>query len=149
MARDRGEFDVQKQILLYPAVYNDHSARSPYRSVVENGTDYLLTSKRVCDFMDLYESSPADRKNPYFAPILAKDFHRLPDTLVITAEYDPLRDEGEDFARRLAEAGDSYVELHRMKDALHGFFRLPERYPHVKRTYRAIRHFLHREVRER
>lgn len=140
-ARDSGEFLPPRQILLYPATYNDHTPASPFPSVVENGTDYLLTSKRVCDYMELYESSEADRLNPYFAPLLAKDLSHQPKTLIITAEYDPLRDEGEAYGYALKEAGVD-VEAHRIPDALHGFFSLPPTFEHVKKAYQIINHFL-------
>jgi len=110
--------------------------------VHENGTGYLLTSKRICDYMDLYLSREADRYNPYFAPLLEADFSNQPDTLIITAEYDPLRDEGEAYAQRLCAAG-NYVRQHRIPDALHGFFSLPPRFAQVKKTYELINAFLH------
>jgi acetyl esterase/lipase len=141
MARDRGEFMPSRQILLYPAVNNDFSERSQFSSIRENGTDYILTRKRLCDYMDLYQSSPADRMNPYFAPYLAKDLSGQPDTLVITAEYDPLRDEGEAYARRLLEAG-NHVEMHRIKDALHGFFSLSVKFEPVEICYGYMNEFL-------
>ena len=141
MARDRGEFLPSKQILIYPATSNDHSTHSTYLSVIENGTDYLLTSKRVRDYLDLYRSSMDDLKDPYFAPILAEDLRNQPDTLMITAEFCPLRDEGEHYAKRLQESG-NYVELHRVKDALHGFFTLPPRFSHVSEVYSVINRFL-------
>ena len=141
MARDRGEFRVPRQILIYPATYWDHSQSSPFPSVHENGTDYLLTSKRICDYMDLYRRSDEDLHNPYFAPLEARDFSRQPDTLIITAEYDPLRDEGEEYGRRLQAAGNR-VQIHRMPDALHGFFSLGPRYVHVKRAHALINQFL-------
>lgn len=141
MARDRGEFNVERQILLYPAVYNDHSEKSPFDSVRDNGTDFLLTSKRVCDYMDMYINDFRDRKNPYFAPLLAEDFTNQPKTLIITAEYDPLRDEGEAYGEKLREAGND-VEIHRLTDALHGFISLPPHFVHVKRSYEYINEFL-------
>ena len=49
----------------------------------------------MCEYMDLYRSCDEDAKNPYFAPLQHHDFSNLPDTLLITMEYDPLRDEGE------------------------------------------------------
>ena len=49
MARDRGEFMPKRQILIYPATYNDHSDSSPFVSIRENGTGYLLTSKRISE----------------------------------------------------------------------------------------------------
>lgn len=141
MARDRGEFRPRRQILIYPALGSDHSADSPYPSVRENGTGYLLTSKQVRDYLALYRASDADLTNPYFAPLNAASFADQPDTLLITAEYCPLRDEGEAYGQKLREAGGS-VELHRMPDALHGYFSLPARFPQVKRTYALIDRFL-------
>ncbi len=68
MARDRGEFQPRRQILIYPATASDHSAASPFASIRENGTGYLLTAKRVQDYMDLYIRTDSDRRDPYFAP---------------------------------------------------------------------------------
>lgn len=141
MARDRGEFLPQRQILLYPATYNDHTDASPYDSVRRNGTGYLLTSKRICDYMELYMSGPDDLKNPYFAPLLAKDFSNQPRTLLITAQYDPLRDEGEAYGRKLLDAG-NHVEMRRITDGLHGFFSLPPVFPQVRDCYEYINKFL-------
>lgn len=142
MARERGEFMPKTQILIYPATAADHDpATSPFDSIRENGTDYLLTSKRICDYMDLYMSSPEDLANPYFAPLLEENLVGQPRTLVITAELDPLRDEGEAYARALADAGCS-VERHRIPDALHGFFSLPLSFEPVRQAYVIINHFL-------
>lgn len=144
LAKERGEFLPARQILLYPAVNNDFSEQSEFDSIRENGTDYLLTVKKLCDYMDLYQSSPADRNSPYFAPYLAKDLSGQPDTLVVTAEFDPLRDEGEAYAKRLLEAG-NVVQLHRVKDALHGFFSLPPRFEPVMECYQFMNEFLRQE----
>lgn len=141
MARDRKAFTPKRQILLYPATAPWHDERSAFPSVRTNGTDYLLTSKRVEEFLALYQSDPSDRENPYFAPLLAKDLTGQPDTLVITAEYDPLRDEGEAYGMALQAAG-SRVKIIRLKDALHGFIALPSRFVHVKRAYVRINEFL-------
>lgn len=141
LARDRGEFSVARQILVYPSTYNDHSENSPFDSVRENGTDYLLTSKKIQDYMALYMRSEADLESPYFAPLLAEDLRCQPRTLILTAQYDPLRDEGEEYGRRLARAGNR-VRVYRMKDTLHGFFSLGPGFAHVKCAYRAIRAFL-------
>ena len=145
MARDNGEFQVYRQILIYPALYNTYTAASPYASVQKNGTDYLLTAVKMQDYLNLYESCPEDRVNPYFAPLLAKDFSNMPETLILTAEFDPLRDEGEDYGKKLAEAG-NYVEVHRIKDALHGFFALGIRFFHVQESFSYMNEFLKREV---
>ncbi len=143
LAKERKEFKIDSQILIYPATYNDHSETSPFQSVHDNGKDYLLTSKRVNDYMDLYKSKHEDLNSPYFAPLLAKDLSEQPDTLIITAEYCPLRDEGEQYGMKLREAGNN-VSIYRVKDALHGFFALPSRFPQVKLSYEIINSFLNR-----
>lgn len=144
MARDRGEFLPHRQILIYPAAYNNYTDTSPFASVRENGTDYLLTAKRMQDYMELYCSSPEDRYNPYFAPLLSQDFTRQPKTLIITAEYCPLRDEGELYGKMLLSAGNT-VAICRIPDALHGFIALPPQFSHVKQAYRLINDFLKEE----
>lgn len=141
MARDRCEFLPDRQILLYPSTWNDHSDVSPFRSVIENGTDYILTSKRVRDYIDLYVSKEEDRNSPYLAPLLEKDLSGQPKTLIITAQYDPLRDEGEAYGRRLYESGNQ-IEVYRMRDALHGFLMLPKHFVHVQKSYEIINRFL-------
>lgn len=141
MARDRGEFHPSRQILIYPSTVSDHSITSPFLSVKEYGTNYLLTSRRLCDFMDLYKRTDEDLTNPYLAPLLSKDLSNQPKTLIITAEYDPLRDEGEAYGRKLAQYGNE-VEVYRMKDALHGFIALPKHFVHVKRSYELMNRFL-------
>lgn len=141
MARDRGEFMPKKQILIYPSVSNDHSETSPFGSVKSNGTDYLLTSKRICEYMDLYQSDESDKINPYFAPMMASSFENQPKTLIITAEFDPLRDEGEAYGEALKEAG-IYTEVYRIPDALHGFFSLSSIFSPVRESYELINNFL-------
>lgn len=142
MARDRGEFAPHTQMLLYPATYNDHDpATSLFESVRENGEDYLLTWRDVVGYMELYVKGPEDFSNPYFAPLLAPDLGRQPRTLVVTAEYCPLRDEGEAYAARLREAG-ADVELFRVLDAVHGYFMYPSVVRPVRATYQILEHFL-------
>ncbi len=143
MARDRGEFLPKQQILLYPSTYNDHSEQSPFPSIRDNGTDYLLTSKRIQSVIELYRSSDDDLNNSYFAPLLASDFSRQPRTLLITAEYCPLRDEGEAYGEKLRAAGNE-VETIRIPDALHAYMMLPPRFEHVQQTYCIINDFLQR-----
>lgn len=141
MARDRGEFMPLRQILIYPAVNSDYSETSPFQSVQENGEDYLLTIGRLQDYVNLYASCEEDKKNPYFAPILAEDLSNQPRTLILTAELDPLRDEGEAYGKRLMEAGNE-VEIHRIPDALHGFFALGIKHLHVQESFEYMNHFL-------
>lgn len=144
MARDKGEFSPRRQILIYPAVNNDYTEESPFASVKENGDGFLLTAGKLRDYIDLYAGRPEDKENKYFAPILETNLEHQPKTLIITAEYDPLRDEGESYGARLKEAGNQ-VEVHRIKDALHGYFALGIKYLHVQESFEIMNRFLEEE----
>ena len=134
-----------RQILIYPATYNDYTENSPFVSVKENGSDYLLTAGKMQDYIDLYARNEEDKKNPYFAPYIAEDLTNQPDTLILTCEFDPLRDEGEAYGERLKEAG-NHVEIHRIKDALHGYFALGIKQLHVQESFTYINEFLKEET---
>ena len=141
LAKERQEFMPRRQILIYPATNNDYTENSPFPSVHENGRDYLLTARKMCDYLDLYAGTPEDRQSPYFAPMLAKDVSGMPKTLILTAEFDPLRDEGEAYGEKLRQAG-NVVEIHRIKDALHGYFALGIKHLYVAESFRLINQFL-------
>lgn len=141
MARDQGEFQVRNQVLIYPVVNNDYSEQSPYGSIVSKGEEFVLTAGKMRDYLSLYKSGEEDLENPYLAPILAKDFMNLPRALVITAENDPLRDEGEDYGKRLREAGNE-VEIYRVDGAIHGYFGVGINSPYVRETLGFIDRFL-------
>lgn len=143
MAKDT-DIKINSQILLYPAVNNDYTENSPFKSVTEYGKDYFLTSERLCGYMELYISNPDDYNNPLLAPILYDRFENMPDTLVITAQYDPLHDEGMAFAEKLRTYG-NYVESYCIEDALHGFITLPADWDIVTEAYRYIKNFLDRD----
>ena len=148
MARDKNELLPGKQILIYPAVNSCYTEASPYKSVKTNGTGYLLTSVKMEDYVILYQRTEEDRKNPYFAPILAENFRDLPDTLVLTAQYDPLRDEGEAYAKKLKKAG-NLVEHHRIKGALHGYFALGIEHLYVQESFQYMNAFLQKEKQQK
>jgi acetyl esterase/lipase len=141
LLRDRGENVPKKQVLIYPATNYDHSENSPYKSVIEFGEDYILTSKRIQDYMELYVPNPKDRESPYVAPILAKDLSNQPETLIITAEYDPLRDDCEAYGKKLESYG-NIVHIFRVKDAVHGYLNSPIENNTIKETYSIIRRFV-------
>lgn len=145
LARKRGEFMPARQILIYPALSNCYTEESPYKSVQENGSDYLLTAVKMEDYLTLYQSCPEDRQNPLFAPILEKDLTKMPETLILTAELDPLRDEGEAYGEKLRKAG-NYVEIHRISGAFHGFFALGIKFLHVQESFSYMNEFLKRET---
>lgn len=122
MARDRGTVSLAGQVLFYPVT--SPAEGSPFASYVDNADGYLLTADAMRYYWSLYLADPQDGENPYAAPLAAPDLTGLPPALVITAEYDVLRDEGEAYAHRLAEAGVD-VRLRRLDGTIHAFFWLP------------------------
>ena len=115
MARDRGTPPLVYQLLMYP-VTNFAFDTPSYR---ENGDGYFLTKDAMVRGWNLYLVTEADGHNPYASPLRAQDLRGLPPALVVTAEYDPLRDEGEAYAARLREAGVPVV-CTRYDGMLHG-----------------------------
>ncbi|MDD2483471.1 MAG: alpha/beta hydrolase [Eubacteriales bacterium] len=141
LAKERAEFMPEKQILICPATFNNHSSSSPFASVIENGFDYILTSQKVRDYLDLYVKTKEQKDSPLVAPLLAEDLLGQPKTLIITAEYDPLRDEGEAYGKKLKAFGNQSY-LFRIKDAVHSFFTLPLNTDAIIESYDIINHFL-------
>ena len=121
MARDKGGPPLSLQVLVYPVIDRDYS-RPSYR---ENAEGYLLSKEMMVWFWDLYLRNEADASNPYAAPIKAADLTGVAPALVITAEFDPLRDEGEAYGQRLADAGVPTV-CSRYDGMIHGFFGMVE-----------------------
>jgi len=103
MARDRGGPTLAYQLLIYPVTTT--AKGNQFASYRDNGEGYLLTKAGMEWFWDHYLASPDDGKNPYASPLHASSLSGLPPAMVITAEFDPLRDEGQAYARRLQEAG--------------------------------------------
>ena len=118
MARDRRGPTIAFQLLVYPVTDGVNFDRTSYR---DNADGYLLTAAAMHWFWDHYAPIQDERRHPYASPLLADDLSRLPPTLVMTAEYDPLRDEGEDYARALAKAGVD-ARVVRYDGFIHGFF---------------------------
>lgn len=140
MARDRGEFSVKNQILIYPATYLEYE-NPPFRSVYENGSDYILTIGKMKDYVNLYLNDEEERREKYVSPLCETDYSNQPRTMIITAEFDPLRDEGEAYGKRLLHAGNE-VEVYRLNDAIHGFFSLGMKSQHMRDSLALIKEFL-------
>jgi acetyl esterase len=119
MARDRGGPDFAFQLLIYPVT----DFRFDTSSYAANADGYLLTRDAMVWFWNHYLPSAADGSSPLASPLRAASLDRLPPAFVITAEFDPLRDEGEAYALRLQEAGVP-VTLQRYDGMIHGFFSL-------------------------
>jgi acetyl esterase len=117
IARDRGKPAICFQLLIYPVT--DAACDTP--SYSENAEGYFLTKEAMQWFWNHYVQKEADRSHPYASPLRASNFAGLPAALVITAEFDPLRDEGERYAERMRVAG-TPVQLTRYDGMIHGFF---------------------------
>src|SRR5262245_13361078 len=100
-ARERGGPPLVFQLLVYPVT--DHAYDTP--SYKDNADGYFLTRDAMVWFWNHYLDREADGRNPLASPLRARDLQNLPQAFVMTAEYDPLRDEGEAYAKRLREAG--------------------------------------------
>ncbi|MGW9309391.1 alpha/beta hydrolase [Saccharomonospora azurea] len=104
------------QLLLYPGV--DATRRRRSRELFADG--FFLTDDHMTWFIDHYAPEGVDRSDPTLSPLLADDLSGLPPAYIATAGFDPLRDEGEAYAARLADAGVP-VALSRQSDLIHGY----------------------------
>ena len=117
MARDRRGPEPIYQLLIYPAT----DMRMIAASLQENAEGPLLTRASMAWFIEHYLSGEKDKLDPLASPLLAADLSALPPAFILTAECDPLRDEGEDYGNKLKQAGVS-VEVRRYAGMPHGFF---------------------------
>jgi acetyl esterase len=123
MARDRQSVEIAHQVLIYPVT--DHNFDRP--SYIENAEGYMLTRHSMQWFWEQYVPSSHDRSHAYASPMRAESLAGLPAAFVVSAEFDPLRDEGEAYARRL-EASGVPVELTRCHGQIHGFLRWTDKF---------------------
>jgi len=130
--------EIERQVLIYPSL--DYSLSSP--SVLENGTGYFLERDRILWMFDSYLQNQEHRRqvSPLFMEFTAK----YPQTLLITSEFDPLRDEGARYGRSLQEAGHAVEHLH-FAEMIHAFLNIEDLVPEVcSRAYNSIGAFLNR-----
>ncbi len=117
MARDTGGPHIISEVLIYPST-NIYQLKT--KSWSDFGLKYNLTRENSEKFISLYTPSLEERKSRYASPLLSKNFKDLPNTLIITAEFDPLRDEGEAYGNKLKQAGVNVIST-RYKGVTHGF----------------------------
>jgi acetyl esterase len=117
MAKERGGPPLVYQMLIYPVTdFNLETA-----SYQQNAEGYLLTKRSMIWFWNHYLRDESDARDPHASPLQAADLSGLPPALVITAEFDPLRDEGAAYAERLRQAGVPVVYSN-YDGMIHGFF---------------------------
>ncbi len=120
MVRDQGGPALRGQLMIYP-VTDYYKPGHP--SYVDNAEGYGLTAAGMRWFWGHYLNDEAEADNPYVSPLRAANLRGLPPALIITAEYDVLRDEGERYGQRLAEAGVP-TRVTRYDGMHHGFFQM-------------------------
>jgi acetyl esterase len=117
MAKDKKGPRIVHQVLVYPVTNREFNTKS----YSDNGVGYGLGKAGMVSFWDMYLRNDADAKNPCAAPLQAKDLKGLPPATVITAEFDPLRDEVNAYADVLRKAGVPVVNK-TFEGVAHGFF---------------------------
>lgn len=115
-AREAGDLPLAFQLLIYPAT--DQRRGAP--SHTTNGQGYLLTKDSMDYYHDHYIADPAHDLDWRASPLLHTDHAKLPPAFVVTAGYDPLRDEGLEYAQKLTEAG-TRASLVNFERQIHGF----------------------------
>jgi acetyl esterase len=120
-ARDAGAPSIASQVLVYPVTDADFETESYVR---HGGEETLLGKGEMVWFFDHYTPAGTDRLNPEVSPLRYADLAGVAPAIVVTDEYDPLRDEGLAYVARLGEAGVA-VTHHHYGDMFHGFFSFP------------------------
>ena len=116
MAKDSEHVELVQQVLIYPVVDGDCDRPS----MAENAEGYMLTRSAMDWFHAQYADEPGQRADPRYSPVNA-DLEGVAPALVITAEFDPLRDQGDEYAALLTKAGVDVVHT-RYEGMIHGFF---------------------------
>jgi acetyl esterase len=132
-ARDKQGPSLAYQLLIYPVT--DYGWDKP--SYLENAEGYLLQRETMRWFWGHYLASEAEGDNPLVSPLRAPDLSGLPPALIVTAEFDPLRDDGELYGQRLREAGVP-VKISRYDGMIHGFFYMAGVLDQTKNLYDEI-----------
>ena len=140
MAHDAGFSAITHQVLLYPSLDLDFD-EDRYASLRENAVGYGLETAGLKPFNAFYLDSGADPADPLVSPIKRADLSGLPPALVVTAEHDPLRDEGELYGQRLREAGVP-VTVSRYEGTGHGFVQHFGWLPEYGRAFQETADFL-------
>lgn len=143
-ALERGGPPIAYQLLIYPVV----DSTKTYPSFNENSHGYFLTAEEMKWFHEQYIDETIDPYDAHLSPLHSKQLADLPLTYIVTAHYDPLRDEGEAYAEKISEAGGT-VSVKRYDRMIHGFISMtgvvPEAYSAVEELGEELRRVLYEE----
>jgi acetyl esterase len=131
--RDQSGPPIALQILVYPITNHGFETLSYF----QNSKGYRLTRSELMYAWKQYLKEPTDGENPYASPLRAESLANLPPALILTAQYDVLRDDGESYAARLHQAGVP-VRLTRYNDMIHGFITQAADYPSANKAVSEI-----------
>ena len=134
---------ISAQILLCPLL-DPCNTSYPSRQQFGQG-DFLLNEAELKQFCDLYLSNANQRNNPLFAPVLASDLAHLPATLILTAECDMMRDEGEHYSQLLIQAGVS-TKYKMFSKTIHDFMVFGDKIPLSHSALKAVSEFIKKHV---
>lgn len=137
LARDNNGPKIKNQVLIYPTV----DARLNHPSIDKYSDGYFLTKPLMQWFVDHYKNTDEDVNNPLMSPYLTEDLTNLPDAFVFTAAYDPLKDEGAAYAKKLEAAGNRVV-FKEYPNVIHGFINMPKISKECLEAHQAIKQFL-------
>lgn len=116
---------IANNIILYPSVDLSHM---PTKSLEDFASGYILTKAKTMWYSELYVPENIDKRSPEVSPFYIKELDNMPRTLVMTAGYDPLRDEGLLFAERLLRH-DVEVQHYHFDSLVHGFINFSKLIP--------------------
>lgn len=131
------KIELKAQVLVYPWI--DGKLSNP--SITKNGKGYLLEKETMFWFQQQYTPRVEDRCVAGVSPCYEKDFTRLAPALIVTAQYDPLLDDGYKYYRQL-EAGGTVAKYNEYEFMFHGFFNLPGVHKNAMQAYIDIKNFL-------
>ncbi|WP_299246744.1 alpha/beta hydrolase [uncultured Aquimarina sp.] len=141
-SRDKKGPNIKLQVLIYPML----DALGSSKSFQDYDEGYFMTSKGLLSGYDYYLTESDDRKHEDISPFWSKDLSRLPPAFILTAQFDPLRDEGETYALKLRQAGTDAFNI-RYSGMIHGFFQfgdiIPQGKTAITETASILRMFLY------
>lgn len=136
IAREKKEPEIKQQLLIYPVLDTNFETHS----YEQFGEGYRLTKKNMQWFWQQYLRSQDDEQNMYVAPLKAPNVNNIPPTLIITAYFDPLRDDGELYAKRLQDA--DVPVIYKTYNSIHPFIQFADQLDIGKKGINDIAEYL-------
>ncbi|TAG15519.1 MAG: alpha/beta hydrolase [Cytophagales bacterium] len=133
LAKEKANFEISYQILLYPCT--DGNLTMPSIESLQKG--YILTKDVMKFFLKCYQNPKFPITHHLFSPMYAQNLEKLPPALIITAEFDPLKDEGKQYADNLKKAGVK-VDFEEAKGMVHLFLQMPKLLKKARKTIKEI-----------